>query len=123
MFVIGVCLKMEFIGKNVIVAMMDVIQLILKCKWWCNIYIFSMFFAFFLVRVIINFIITRTRKNAKNICMYQNFLMFLDIMLQILSTTCALTYFIFFLLQIVPWWITTNSITLFFKINVLKANK
>ena len=79
MFVIGVCLKMEFIGKNVIVAMMDVIQLILKCKWWCNIYIFSMFFAFFLVRVIINFIITRTRKNAKNICMYQNFLMFLDI--------------------------------------------
>ena len=66
MFVIGVCLKMEFIGKNVIVAMMDVIQLILKCKWWCNIYIFSMFFAFFLVRVIIKFII-KCKKHTKYI--------------------------------------------------------
>ena len=72
MFVIGVCLKMEFIGKNAIVAMMDVIQLILKCKWWCNIYIFSMFFAFFLVRVILNKVYynsneEKCKKHIKNI--------------------------------------------------------
>ena len=74
MFVIGVCLKMEFIGKNVIVAMMDVIQLILKCKWWCNIYIFSMFFAFY------NKLYYNSNEEKFKKHMYvPKFLMFLDI--------------------------------------------